>query len=403
MGGNALAEGLTERKGVQDYLQIKALVLETLRRSDCGSGQAKGEGEVLAVVSEIVEMPEKQSFGDLDLLYVLADGKTREDLYKLIRHHFSPTDMVTHGSVTSFDFMRFQIDMIQCTPDSFAMSHFCLSYGDRGMILGQMAKCRGFSLGSKGLVVTHTSIEELLGYKNGHISSTEKIVLSTDPVAIREFMGLPQDNDVDSLTTQEDVMNFCMQSPWFRPQYFAPRKLSNCESKKKLRQRPFYKMFCEKIALEYNLGDTPPLSAEDKAADLNARLTNIREALAHFHMTERVHEIGVQQQKQQEVREKLDYKLFVALGIETRRVGTARSSFTQWLLEQQVEREEGDEESGHSSDNSDSSSSKENKNMRRELAVQAIVLRKSPEEVHDDMTTWFKEVWRQQEHKQEQS
>ena len=81
------------------------------------------------------------------------------------------------------------------------MTLFCLRYGDRGVILGQMAKCQGFSLGVKGLTITHTSVEDLLGYSNVNISSQQKIVLTTDPAAIRVFMGLPPaDSDQDSLT-----------------------------------------------------------------------------------------------------------------------------------------------------------------------------------------------------------
>mgnify|MGYP003386254081 CR=1 FL=1 len=252
MGGNALTEGLTERKEKEEYLQIKALILATLHNGKRIDQESQTEGEqgaekVLAVISEIVEMPGKTSFGDLDLLYVLADGKSTTDVYTLVRHLFAPTEMVSNGGVTSFDFMRFQIDMIQCKPETFPLSQFCLSYGDRGMILGQMAKCHGFSLGTKGLTVTHSSLEELLGYKNGRISSSEKLTLSTDPVSIRSFMGLSLENDEDILHTQADVMHFCMQSPWFKPKYFAPRKLSNCESKKKLRQRPFTRCFVTKF------------------------------------------------------------------------------------------------------------------------------------------------------------
>jgi hypothetical protein len=268
MGGNALTEGLTERKSREDYLQIKALVLETLRNSQADCAE---EDKVLEVISEIIEMPEKQSFGDLDLLYVSGPGRSREEVHCLVRRLFSPTEIVMSGSVTSFDFMRFQIDLIHCTSDSFGMSHFCLSYGDRGMILGQMAKCRGFSLGTKGLVVTHSSVEQLLedtdrdrdqrGTGRIHLSPKSKIVLSTDPEEIRAFMGLPAGwsshtgEQEQELLTQADVMSFCEQCPWFQPRYFAPRRLGNCESKKKLKQRPFYRLFCEHVARGHHLGE----------------------------------------------------------------------------------------------------------------------------------------------------
>ena len=270
MGGNALPEGLTERKPLAQYLDIKALVLATLKQTDISkstgvNGPSGGNiltdpSKVFEIVSEIVEMPEKESFGDLDLLYVPVVGVTASDIDACVQQLFSPTAIVKSGDVTSFDFMKFQIDLIRCTRMTFGMSRFCLSYGDRGMILGQMAKCRGFSLGTKGLVVKHSIVEELLGYTadNVHISSKDQIVLTTDPVEVRAFMGLSEAVDElggDDLSTQEDVISFCLQSPWFKPQYFAPRKLNNCESRKKLSKRPFYNMFCSRIAEDYDLGE----------------------------------------------------------------------------------------------------------------------------------------------------
>lgn len=251
MGGNALTEGLTERKDLSAYLEIKEVVLSKLESKN--DSTATEDTKVIDVVSEIIEMPEKLSFGDLDLLYVSSENKGKNDLYATIAELFSPTEIVTHGSVTSFDFMKFQIDLIKCTHETFGMSRFCLSYGDRGMILGQMAKCRGFSLGVKGLIVTHSNVEALLGCSNKvHLSSKSQIVLSTDPIAIAAFMGLQAEQHLE---TQQDVVDYCMQSTWFHPKCFTPRRLNNCEGKKKLRLRPFYKMFCDKIAADFNLGE----------------------------------------------------------------------------------------------------------------------------------------------------
>ena len=243
MGGNALSEGLTERKPLAEYLEIKRRVLDVL--------QDEKHKSILDVVTEIVEMPEKESFGDLDVLYVCAKDKSLKDVVELIKNLFCPTELVS-GTVTSFDFQNFQIDLIQSDHETIRMAKFCLSYGDRGMILGQMAKCRGFSLGTKGLIVTHSSIEKLLRTQTG-LSSSDFVVLSRDPAEIRAFMGLPAtDND---LLTQDSVMKFCMNSPWFKPHFFAPRRLNSCESRKKLSKRPFYRSFCEIVAEEYNLSE----------------------------------------------------------------------------------------------------------------------------------------------------
>ena len=130
MGGHALSEGLTERKKLAEYCRIKQAVIERF--------EAHSQGTVR--VNSIVEMPGKQDFGDLDLLYIRESGVTSGMVKVLIQSIFAPTEIVTCGQVTSFDFEKFQIDMIECNEMNFDMSHFCLSYGDRGMILGQMAR-----------------------------------------------------------------------------------------------------------------------------------------------------------------------------------------------------------------------------------------------------------------------
>jgi hypothetical protein len=83
-------------------------------------------------VCGITEMPGKQEFGDLDLLYVCEPGIGLVDVKRLVENAFSPQDIVTTAHVTSFDYERFQLDMIKCDENSYEMSNFCLSYGDRG-------------------------------------------------------------------------------------------------------------------------------------------------------------------------------------------------------------------------------------------------------------------------------
>mmetsp|Transcript_15099 Transcript_15099/g.25041 ORF Transcript_15099/g.25041 Transcript_15099/m.25041 type:complete len:414 (-) Transcript_15099:71-1312(-) len=412
MGGNALTNGLTERKQREDYLKIKEIVLNALQ-----DHQRSSNDKILDLVTEIVEMPEKESFGDLDLLYVSAPGKTGLDINELITEIFSPTEIVKSGNVTSFDFMKFQIDMIRCTQSTFGMSRFCLSYGDRGMILGQMAKCRGFSLGTKGLAVKHPAVEELLGYaeKNIHISSKDEIVLTTDPAAIRAFMGLPvaDEGGGDELQSQQEVMQYCLQAPWFEPHWFAPRKLNNCESRKKLNKRPFYQSFCDRVTEEYNLADLVPPTPEEKVAEQAQRLGYIREGLDYFGKTHLLEEIRQRQERQQAVREKLSHTLFLALGVEKKSLTNARSSFTRWLLQRSEEgnlqdastlppppsKSSGETENALSTshDGSDSECSEHSDTINMKERMDDAVLARTAEQLEADMTTWYEEVW-QQEH-----
>jgi len=371
MGGNALADGLTERKPVEQYLEIKSIVLN--RISDALDEERRLTScTTLDTISEIVEMPEKTSFGDLDLLFVCSPGKTREDVIALIVQLFSPTEFAV-GNIISFDFMKFQIDMIECTHENYSMTKFCLSFGDRGMILGQMAKSRGFSLGPSGLTISHCDIQDMLEIKT-HLNAKDKITLTRDHLEVREFMGLPASDE--GLHSEAAVEGFCLQSPWFRPQDFAPRQLGSCDSRKKLNKRPFYRKFCAKITADYNLGELAPRSPSEQLEELQSRRAHIEEAIQRFNKQGDVEKIRLQNAIESEVKEKLNYKLFISLGIVDRNIGKARASFCEWLVTRDMDAPRGRKVEAD-----------------QEAALQQIVLKKNVDEINADLHKWYEEVW----------
>ena len=126
MGGHALTEGLTERKCIHDYLKIKTNVFSKL------------DEQSLISIYAIKEMPDKESFGDLDLLVHFTDPciSNMSDLRQLLKDVFNPTEIVRSGNIISIDVERFQVDFITCDPEYLDIHLFCLNYGDRGMILG---------------------------------------------------------------------------------------------------------------------------------------------------------------------------------------------------------------------------------------------------------------------------
>lgn len=203
MGGHALEEGSTERKSREEYFSIKSAVITLFEL----------HGADVMRVLELKEMPEKTSFGDLDLLYVLRNGKTTTDVNDLLHELVPSSQIVRSGHITSFAYQRCQVDLIQCTEENLAMTQFCLSYGDRGMILGHIARYYGFSLGSQGLAIAATHVPQLINE-----NTPVKYILSTDPVAVRRFMGLSEE---DNIVTPQDIITFCTSSPWFRPDIFT--------------------------------------------------------------------------------------------------------------------------------------------------------------------------------------
>ena len=213
MGGNALKTITTTRKSRSVYNRIKAHVLKTL---DDKLG--------LTGIKWLVpyEVPGKKSYGDLDVLITRQNGI---DIREWILETFKPDELVSNGGVYSFnipsvipalqinydddefqaydpedyapniepcpakDFQAcaepnpardFQIDFITTPAEQFAIHHFFLSYGDCGMLIGQIAHATGLRMGQQGL---------FLGYSE-RPGMSDDLILSTDPRKICEFLGL---------------------------------------------------------------------------------------------------------------------------------------------------------------------------------------------------------------------
>ncbi len=118
MGGHALPEGSTERKERVDYERIKNEVLLALQRSTVHG----------IYITPIPEMPEKTSFGDLDLLYYCISSTEGEevDMCEIVKRELHPHHMVVHGEIISFDYGRCQVDLILINEGTIERSNlFC--------------------------------------------------------------------------------------------------------------------------------------------------------------------------------------------------------------------------------------------------------------------------------------
>ena len=102
MGGKALKNVITTRLIKEDYMKIKSEIVSILAPH--------------LSLTFLYELPEKEDFGDLDILYVPNEKIVINDL---IMQLFNPKEMVTNGTVLSFSYLieesepiHFQIDLI---------------------------------------------------------------------------------------------------------------------------------------------------------------------------------------------------------------------------------------------------------------------------------------------------
>ena len=222
MGGNALKTITTTRKSRWVYNRIKAHVLKTLE-------DKLGLTGIKWLVPH--EVPGKTSFGDLDVLITRQNGY---DIREWILLTFKPDELVSNGGVYSFNIpgaisalqidvedeecdpadhaantvpnpaKDFQIDFITTPAEQFAIHHFFLSYGDCGMLIGQIAHATELRFGQQGLF---TSISD-------NPNQRDDLILSTDPRKICECLGLDYPMWKRGFGSEGHIFHWLCESPY---------------------------------------------------------------------------------------------------------------------------------------------------------------------------------------------
>ncbi len=191
MGGNCI-KGV-KRLPREKYFELEEEVCEILNE------------EMNFEVQEILAYFEKESYGDMDLL--IKSDYLPKDWKKKIIERFKPTGTYQSGpkSAFSFDYKKFQIDLIPTTEEdwNFAANYF--SYNDRGNLIGRLAHGLGLKFGHDGLWLP----------VNNPQNETERlgeICLTKNPYHAEEFLGVPNHFTFDYL---EDIFRNITSSRFF--------------------------------------------------------------------------------------------------------------------------------------------------------------------------------------------
>ena len=260
MGGNALKTITTTRKSPGVYQRIKAHVLKTL---DDKLGLTGIKWRVP------YEVHGKESYGDLDVLITRQSGF---DIREWILETFKPDELVSNGGVYSFnipsvipmpdcsygecdsecqwpssecelhyskdDFGKtipspakdFQIDFITTPAEQFAIHHFFLSYGDCGMLIGQIAHATGLRMGADSSAVPSANSYAVRFGQQGLFTSisdrpgmSDDLILSTDPSKICEFLGLVYTEWKHGCGSEGHIFRWLCESPYIHLVKLKPR------------------------------------------------------------------------------------------------------------------------------------------------------------------------------------
>ena len=224
MGGHALKNTPCIRIDKNTYKNVKTEILSKL-----------------PFCHEVHEIPEKDDFGDIDLLYV-----TNENIKKIVIDLFHPKEMIQNGPVFSFSFElnkdKFvQIDLIKV--HDIEMASFYYGYGDVPVFLGIMLKKNGLTFGEDGISIL---------YKN------HKILLTSNPNEIMNFLEMDTLRD---FKTQNDVFKWTCSCCFFKPEYFQYDSF-NHHYRDILKRRPVFQNF-----VTFALTQPPSINCKKKEID----------------------------------------------------------------------------------------------------------------------------------------
>jgi hypothetical protein len=295
MGGNALQTVVVSR--------LNKCVYETLKTKIYNKMNHIFEMEFLH------EIPEKEDFGDLDILYVASQTY---NLYDVLQEQFHPVEIVKNGPVTSFAYTAecgaiYQIDFIKTS--NMKMSKYYMSYGSFGNILGRIMSFYNLRFGIQGLFV-----------KVVFPQSSVDIVLSNDPVEICRYWGVEY---CETFATSRDMFQFVCSISFFHPSIF---QIGHQDDKKKTK-RPMYTAFLQYIRDEFVPTAVRP-EPEDK----------MKHALLHFNKMLEYETYCQNWDKQQRIKEKVNVHLFLSAGYCGKELSVVMRKFKQtisesWLLE----------------------------------------------------------------------
>ena len=269
MGGHALKHVETVRLGRNKYEEIKQEVLARV-------------AEHAEHVRIVRELPEKDSFGDLDVLIVprlrvqdaasTASGNTQQTQHQqqpcaasakkkqkvlmkafnratrnMIQSVFEPRELVSHGDVHSFDLHSFQIDMIVMpNKQVLDMADFYFAYSDVGGLVGRLTAAHGIKYGHLGLWIEllHCTV-----YPDNPVDLAHRlgrVHLTTDPREVCRFLGLCYDAFQRGFDTNHAIVEWIKTCRFFDPRHFQSL---NRRHRHRAVTRPFYIAFVESLGL----------------------------------------------------------------------------------------------------------------------------------------------------------
>lgn len=314
MGGNALKNVVTRRYARAEYYRLKERILDKLR----------GHIEQYAVPREF---PNKESFGDLDVLMVPPAEMNMENF---IEEYFHPKEIFHNGDVYSFDFEEFQVDFIVIPREQFENGIVYFSYSDLGGLIGNICHKIGLKYGIQGLWMNvHTK-------EFDPTTTSTKLTLSTNVEEIFNFLGYDYQRYSLGFDNDRDFYQWIVSGKYFRRFYFDDDQLNHAH-RQRTSKRPIYIKFLAYLNDE-QIPNDPLIDNHEEF------IHTIREQALIFFNKQDAYAMGTNlREEKQRYRAKYSGRLFLDINDSKqmlpvhmrnfeKRFGNTEEEFRQWVL-----------------------------------------------------------------------
>ena len=304
MGGNAIKKVVISRIQSNNYLRIRNMILTILKFNDI-------------ITDYIIETPNKESYGDIDILYLSDVNNSLYNLLTINKICGDLKEIVNNGDVISIPFelnnIYYQVDFIKCNYNNFYSSKFYYSYGDLGNIIGRLTSSFGLKFGHNGLWLNYSL------YEKENIT----IHLTYDPKEICDFLGLDYIIYQNGFNNVDDIIDWIIKCRFFDKKVFLFKNL-NYEHRKKATNRPMYIKFLEYIS-RLNIDDNE-LKNELSIIELQ------KQCIEYFNKTEELENKLNEFKKRKELKDKFNGNDLINLGIDPKLITVTILNFKEFVL-----------------------------------------------------------------------
>ncbi|MCJ1285439.1 hypothetical protein MMC26_004779 [Xylographa opegraphella] len=194
-------------------------------------------------VASPIEVPEKTSHGDIDIL--VSEPHSTTTTQSISQALNAKTSVSTSGSPSSSFAIPFpdradeyiQLDIHVCPTSTFHWELFMASHGDLWNLLGTSLRGFGLTANNVGLNLRIAEIEHLDRKKS-------MLFLTSNPTSVLELMGLDVQKYWRQFATMNELYEYATSTRFFRKDRYLREELKS-NDRKRMGKRPLYQQFVD--------------------------------------------------------------------------------------------------------------------------------------------------------------